>query len=1038
LVTARIRVKCPESRGIVYTNAKPTRELRDDLALLPGYDVVHMPLAADVPAEVPADALVDAPAIVVAPAEKLIPWPHQTAAVRALDSWMWDQDRQGALVMPPGSGKTMVMALWGRGLDKIVVCSPTRALAAQTMLAMAAHMPGHRTLLVDSDDLGTRNPTAITQAWSDGSILLSTTYASMCDVVSGVVASSPNDAVVMVDEAHHMATNVGLAAAVVGIGCPVLHVTGTPPAALLDDDDESVQVVYQYDYDRAVADGRVCDFRIYLPLIVDPVDTDHDALVLALGHDMVSRCHFLVNGMLRTGATRCIVYAGSCTEASEYETAVGRLCREFHGVAAWSATITGETSTAERDRVLSAFQAADDQHRMFFMCSVRVLDEGIDVPACDAVYIAHPIGNRVRFVQRLCRANRLDYLGKVANVFVWSDDADLDTTLCATVQVARELGNRSPVVYQSTDYGSRVDVATDRALVERVRVLCISTAERWAMRLEQTGAFLDRHGRLPSTCAKDPVVKRLGQWVSHQKTNYSEAGPESSKYIMKTSVHAEWTALVARHPLAFESAQATWQRSAGEVEKFVQQNGRLPSHQGNNVIERQLGEWVSKQKKSYAADPATSTRIMRTPEVHTKWTAFIKLYPLAFETAEATWRESVVELEAFIQRNGRLPRQQVKDLVEKRLGSWVSKQKMNYASDLAVSKQIMLTPEVYAEWTALMRRHPLAFETADATWRRSAAEVDTFVEQHGRLPSVKGTDSVEKRLALWIANQKRNYAVEQAASKGIMRTPEVHDQWTALTRRYPLKIKKPVDKRLPTRQQLTMWQRSVVEVQAFVERNGRRPYRTAQDPVEKRLAKWVSHQKANYAADPATSTYIMQTPEVHSEWTAFMELHPLAFESPQAAWQRSVAEVEAFVEQNRRLPFGKATDPIEKRLGLWVWTQRGNYAAEPATSTQIIQTPKLHAEWTAFMERHPLAFETAETKWRRCAVEVEAFIEQNRRLPKVKHSVERRLAMWVSTQKGNYAAEPSVSTQIMQMPRVHAEWTALTRRHPLCLKKRRV
>jgi len=58
----------------------------------------------------PLDCVAPTPNIVVATAD-LVPWPHQVEALRDLDDW---DGQLGALVMPPGSGKTMVMGMHGR------------------------------------------------------------------------------------------------------------------------------------------------------------------------------------------------------------------------------------------------------------------------------------------------------------------------------------------------------------------------------------------------------------------------------------------------------------------------------------------------------------------------------------------------------------------------------------------------------------------------------------------------------------------------------------------------------------------------------------------------------------------------------------------------------------------------------------------------------------------------------------------------------------------------------------------------------------
>ena len=54
------------------------------------------------------------------------------------------------------------------------------------------------------------------------------------------------------------------------------------------------------------------------------------------------------------------------------------------------------------------------------MSSVHVLDEGIDIPAVDCVYIGGTGGDNCRYVQRVCRSVRQCEGKECATVLVWS------------------------------------------------------------------------------------------------------------------------------------------------------------------------------------------------------------------------------------------------------------------------------------------------------------------------------------------------------------------------------------------------------------------------------------------------------------------------------------------------------------------------------------------------------------------------------------------------------------------------------------------
>jgi hypothetical protein len=60
------------------------------------------------------------------------------------------------------------------------------------------------------------------------------------------------------------------------------------------------------------------------------------------------------------------------------------------------------------------------------MLNIHVLDEGIDIPECDSIFLTNPNNNYINIIQRISRANRIDEnnINKIANIFVWCKNED--------------------------------------------------------------------------------------------------------------------------------------------------------------------------------------------------------------------------------------------------------------------------------------------------------------------------------------------------------------------------------------------------------------------------------------------------------------------------------------------------------------------------------------------------------------------------------------------------------------------------------------
>ncbi|KAJ1617941.1 hypothetical protein T492DRAFT_892883 [Pavlovales sp. CCMP2436] len=97
-----------------------------------------------------------------------------------------------------------------------------------------------------------------------------------------------------------------------------------------------------------------------------------------------------------------------------------------------AACVTADTNKADRRRVFEAFQSPNttSESMLFFLFSVRILSEGIDLPLTDTVmWLDGPSRTdvaKVRFVQELCRALRFVEGKDYALCIVWASVLDMD------------------------------------------------------------------------------------------------------------------------------------------------------------------------------------------------------------------------------------------------------------------------------------------------------------------------------------------------------------------------------------------------------------------------------------------------------------------------------------------------------------------------------------------------------------------------------------------------------------------------------------
>lgn len=350
-------------------------------------------------------------------------WKHQVEALAALKGIT---SGNHTLAMPCGSGKTEVFINYIKD-KRAVVVAPLRALADQ----LANRAPGGK-IRVFVDHAGTTERDQVAAAWATRRGTIFTTIKSWNLIVADVVREDRPDVVVF-DEAHHLTARcLNLSTAPINLlvtATPLKHVEAVKGGDNNDMDvDESstdgdntndeegnamatAPIAYHYSIKDGIADGVICDYRLYLPMnvAVDDVDSAH------------AKARFIMDGIRRTGARACLILDSRWEKVN----AVLDQCRVIQE-REWGDlltiridTIRGETQN--RPDVLRAFQDVEDRSVVSLLGSVNIMREGIDVPRCDAVFIGDPSMNSIRFVQAMSRSTRKDLLkpDKVASIMAW-------------------------------------------------------------------------------------------------------------------------------------------------------------------------------------------------------------------------------------------------------------------------------------------------------------------------------------------------------------------------------------------------------------------------------------------------------------------------------------------------------------------------------------------------------------------------------------------------------------------------------------------
>lgn len=67
--------------------------------------------------------------------------------------------------------------------------------------------------------------------------------------------------------------------------------------------------------------------------------------------------------------------------------------------------------------------------KIAILINVHILDEGINIPSCDSVFITQPSNNMINIIQRMCRSNRITENKSSCNIYLWCHEKKTDLIL---------------------------------------------------------------------------------------------------------------------------------------------------------------------------------------------------------------------------------------------------------------------------------------------------------------------------------------------------------------------------------------------------------------------------------------------------------------------------------------------------------------------------------------------------------------------------------------------------------------------------------
>ncbi len=636
----------------------------------------------------------------------------------------------------------------------------------------------------------------------------------------------------------------------------ILYMSATPRIYELeynnDCDIEDIlgKVVYKMDFKIAIENKYITDYDIYLPIMEDNSKVELDGLIVDIKKELKTKfkdvklsqkCCYLYECIKQFGKLKCIIYFQSHKEIQEFIKCFNKI-NEYYSYDYKIDSLTCDDSRKKRIEKINVFKNCDTNG---FLCAVHILDECIDIPECNSIYVTYNCKSKVKNVQRMSRAMRLDKSNsnKKAKIILWCDEIAEMTTYMSSIKEI-DLNYNKKVNYVKFNKGlvkvDKIDV--DKYVAKYSKYIVGVQKYRgfnWTNMLEKVEKFIVENGKKPAEKSKNKEENIMARWIDTQKQNYKK----KAHLMLNQDIYTKWTIFTNKYKEYFRSNDEDWNIMLSNVEKFIIINKKRPTTNSNNIEYNIMCHWIGTQQKNYK----DKKQIMKNKEIYNKWAIFKEKYIKYFQSNYENWNDMLNNIEKFIINNKKRPFANSKNKEEKKMGHWLSTQQKNHKN----KENVMKNQEIYDSWTIFINKHIEYFRSNKEEWNVMFECVEKFIINNNRRPSLYLKNNDEKIMGKWIYNQQKNYKKKTE----IMKTQEIYNKWTVFKEKYIEYFRSNYEN----------WNTMLSNIETFIMDNKRKPSSHSKNNNEKIIGQWISNQLIKYKK----KIEIMKNQEIYDKWTTF-------------------------------------------------------------------------------------------------------------------------------------------------------------------------
>jgi len=240
--------------------------------------------------------------------------------------------------------------------------------------------------------------------------------------------------------------------------------------------------------------------------------------------------------------------------------------------------------------------------------------------------------------------------------------------------------------------------------------------------------FYHTNNRFPSPSSDNIVEQKLSSWICTNKSNYKKKKIDKYKTDKLNSLY--WWVWEVDHNIK-------WNKMFENLNEYYNKNKKFPPQKSENKVENDIAHWISRQRQNYKNNSIEDKRIEKLNSL-IWWVWKID--------DNKIWNENFEKIKKYYNKNNKFPSAGAKDIDEKTLGHWISRNRDKYKNGILENNMIEKLNSL--TWW---------FWGLDEIWGKNLDYLKEYYKNNHKFPSQHSKNIFDKKLGRWVIMQRQNY-----------------------------------------------------------------------------------------------------------------------------------------------------------------------------------------------------------------------------------------------------------------------------------------